>query len=322
MDNELISCIVPVYNVDKYLSRCLESLIKQTYENLEIIVVDDGSTDNCGKIIDEFSFKDNRVVALHKENGGLSDARNYGLLYAHGKYISFIDSDDWASPFYIENLYNSLKISNADLSISWFEKVVEGKKISLKCSKSLLNLQILDNVSCIEKMLYQDYVETSAWGKLYKRELFIDNVYPKGEIYEDILVTYECLKRSKIVSVIRNVDYYYFQRKDSIQNQSFNRKKLDGIIHFDILLKKIKCDFPSLIIASKCRYFSFLNNLVFQIEKKEDSDIKRLLWGKIITYRKSVIHNPKARKKARIAACLSYLGYGFLKNIYKMQKRR
>ena len=122
-DKPLITVIVPAYKVESFLPICVESIINQTYKNLEIILVDDGSPDRCGTICNEYALKDNRIRVLHKENGGLSSARNAGMKVMKGKFVTFIDSDDYVSPFYVEHLFNALRIDNADLAVSWFVEV-------------------------------------------------------------------------------------------------------------------------------------------------------------------------------------------------------
>ena len=121
LEQPLISIIVPVYKVEKYLKRCVDSILTQTYQNMEVILVDDGSPDNCGAICDRYKETDNRVVVIHKKNGGLSDARNAAIPLAKGEYISFIDSDDWVSSYYVEHLYEAVAKCDADIGISWFE---------------------------------------------------------------------------------------------------------------------------------------------------------------------------------------------------------
>lgn len=128
LEQPLISIIVPVYKVEKYLKRCVDSILTQTYQNMEIILVDDGSPDNCGAICDRYKKTDNRVVVIHKRNGGLSDARNTAIPLAKGEYISFIDSDDWISSYYVEHLYEAVAKCDADIGISWFENIFEGNK--------------------------------------------------------------------------------------------------------------------------------------------------------------------------------------------------
>ena len=318
----LISIIVPVYGVEKYLKRCVDSILRQTYGNIEIILVDDGSPDKCGEICDSYHKIDMRVRVIHKKNGGLSDARNAAILLARGKYFSFIDSDDWVSPYYVEHLYKAVSTCRADLGISWFENVFEGRTIQSKAEKKLKNYGCLTVEEGLKKLLYQDGIETSAWGKLYKRELFIGLCYPIGKLYEDIPVTYETIKRSKRIAVIGNVDYYYFQREDSIQNMQFNIRKLDGVMNCYNMMNSVYSDFPNLGDAAECRYFSTVCNIMFQIKDDKHTTEKSRLWKEIKKYRKKVLVNSEARIKARIAALISYFGYDMMKWIYERTKQR
>lgn len=318
----LVSIIVPVYKVEKYLERCVNSILNQTYRNIEVILVDDGSPDKCGVICDEYQKKDNRIRVIHKKNGGLSDARNVAIPLVKGEYISFIDSDDWVSPYYVEHLYKAVSMCQADLGISWFENVFEGKALRSEPEKELMRYECLTAGECLKKLLYQDGVEVCAWGKLYKTELFEDLRYPVGKLYEDIPVTYETVKQSKKISVIRNVDYYYFQRGDSIQNVTFNNRKMDGVEHCRNMMNSIYTDFPDLKYAAECRYFSTVCNILFQIRDEKHEAEKRELWDEITKYRKDVLCNTEARKKARIAAGISYMGYGILNFVYRKTQWR
>lgn len=178
LEQPLISIIVPVYKVEKYLKRCVDSILTQTYLNMEIILVDDGSPDNCGAICDRYKETDNRVVVIHKRNGGLSDARNTAIPLAKGEYISFIDSDDWISSYYVEHLYEAVAKCDADIGISWFENVFEGKALQSKSEEALSNYECLTAEECLKKLLYQNGVEVCAWGKLYKTALIKDLRYP------------------------------------------------------------------------------------------------------------------------------------------------
>ena len=171
-------------------------------------------------------------------------------------------------------------------------------------------------------MLYQNGVEVCAWGKLYKTSLIKDLRYPVGKLYEDIPVTYEAVKRSKKIAVIGNVDYYYFQRTDSIQNIAFNVRKMDGIEHCHNMMKAVEADFPELKNAAECRYFSTVCNILFQIKDDKHESIRRSLWNEVLKYRKDVLFNAEARKKARIAAAISYMGYKTLAFAYKKTQWR
>lgn len=312
----LISVIVPIYNVKAYLDRCVESLLGQSYKNLEIFLVDDGSTDGCGKVCDRYAAQDPRITVIHKKNGGLSDARNAALDAAQGEYYAFVDGDDWVSPYYVENLYRALRKADADIAVSCFEEVFEGRDIQSQPAAELENFQSLTPEACLRRMLYQDGVETSTPTKLYKKELFEGLRYPVGKLYEDIPVAYEVLKRAARVAWIGNVDYYYFQRAASIQNAAFDPKKLDGVEHCRAMLENVRRDHPPLEQAAECRYLSTVCNILFQIRDKAHEPERKLLWKEVVRCRSAVVRDPNARKKARLAALLSYGGYPLLRFVY------
>lgn len=316
-DNPLISVVVPIYNVEKYLKRCIESIRCQTYSNLEIILVDDGSPDNCGCICDDYRKKDNRIKVIHKENGGLSDARNAGIKIVNGKYLTCIDSDDFVSPYFIENLWNAVKESQCDIATSWFIEFYEGDSIPNPHKLELKDVQVLSRECFYERMLYQKGVEISAWGKLYRSDLFKGIEYPVGKLYEDIPTTYLLIEKVTKVAVIPNVDYYYFQRKTSIAQANFSIRKMDAINHMGNLKDFITLNYPVLRKAAECRYFSTVCNILFQIKETEFEEQKRELWNEVKKYRYSVMTNSAGRKKARVAAFISYGGYKLLHMIYE-----
>lgn len=312
----LISVIVPVYNVEDYLERCVDSLLNQTYHNLELILVDDGSPDCCGKLCDEYACKDGRVKVIHKENGGLSDARNVAIPLAKGDYVSFVDSDDWVSPFYLENLYNAIQKNDSDIACSWFENVFENKSNKAEPINKLQFYECLDQVACLKRMLYQNGVEVSACCKLYKKSVIQRLRYPVGKLYEDIPVTYEAIKNSNTIAVIENIDYYYFQRAQSIQNETFNVRKLDAVQHCKDMMLSVKKSFPQLEVAAECRYLSTVCNILFQIKDEQYLYERDLLWQEVVKYRKDVMLDREARKKARLAALVSFGGYNFMRTVY------
>lgn len=214
-EKALISLIIPVYKVEKYLEKCIQSVINQTYENLQIILVDDGSPDNCGKICDEYAKKDHRIEVIHKSNGGLSDARNKGLEIAKGEYIGFVDSDDYIEADMYEVLYNLLKQYNADVSICNFYTVSQGK-ISIKNADNGINEY--NRIEILKEILLDKNVQSYAWNKLYKKELFDEIKYPIGKKYEDIGTTFYLLEKCNKVVVTGKSEYYYINRQDSIVN--------------------------------------------------------------------------------------------------------
>ena len=214
-EKALISIIIPVYKVEKYLEKCIQSVINQTYENLQIILVDDGSPDNCGKICDEYAKKDHRIEVIHKSNGGLSDARNQGLERAKGEYIGFVDSDDYIEADMYEVLYNLLKQYNADVSICNFYTVSQGK-ISIKNADNGINEY--NRIEILKEILLDKNIQSYAWNKLYKKELFDEIKYPIGKKYEDIGTTFYLLEKCNKVVVTGKSEYYYINRQDSIVN--------------------------------------------------------------------------------------------------------
>ena len=183
MNKPLISIILPVYNVSAYLEKCLDSVLSQDYENLEIILVDDGSTDESPEICDRYKEKDNRITVIHKENGGLSDARNAGSSMAHGEYITFVDSDDSIQSEYVSYLYSLIEKYHTKMSLCTHTVVFEDGSVQVYGDGSD---EVLDSKECIRRMLYHDVIDTSAWAKLYHRDLVKKIPYPVGMQYEDI----------------------------------------------------------------------------------------------------------------------------------------
>lgn len=227
---EKISIVVPIYNVEKYIRKSVDSLLKQTYKNIEIILVDDGSPDRCGEICDEYATTDNRVIVIHKKNGGLSDARNAGIEIACGQYISFIDSDDYVAPHYCEILYKHLKENSADISICSFQSFYEGEDCQEKISD---DVEVMDSNLAL-KSLYNNvegYGQSMhvAWGKLYKKELFNIIKYPVGKINEDEFVIHHLYGMANKVVLNKSILYYYLQRDNSIMGQPFSEKRFDSL---------------------------------------------------------------------------------------------
>lgn len=228
MESPLISVIVPVYKVENYLERCIKSIVGQTYSNIEIILVEDGSPDRCPDICDEWKKKDERIKVIHKENGGLSDARNVGIRAATGEYFVFVDSDDWVSRDFIKTLYINVYATSADIceceiirtSSEVFENGKEEADLNPVCYETKQALGLL-----IQDTIFHQHV----WNKIYKRECLIGIPFEKGKINEDEFWTYQIFGRAKKVSKIPQKLYYYFQREESIMGMGFSLKRLDAL---------------------------------------------------------------------------------------------
>lgn len=223
--DDKISIIVPVYNVEVYIEKCIDSLINQTYKNIEIILVDDGSTDKSYDICKKYSETDNRIKLIHKNNGGLSDARNVGIDNATGKYITFVDSDDWLSYDYCDIMIKEINETKADIVMSNLVYVYSNDytfEVEEKFDKKSYT-----NVEALEK--FEDTVSVVAVSKLYRRELFEDLRYKVGKIHEDEFMFHKIFFRAKKISHLDIELYAYRQRENSITTSKYSLKKLDAI---------------------------------------------------------------------------------------------
>lgn len=213
-DCDLISVVVPVYNVEKYLERCVKSIIEQTYMNLEIILVDDGSTDESGTICDRNAARDNRIKVIHQFNGGLSDARNKGISVASGKYICFVDSDDWLNKDAISRMHYLAYTSDAD--IVDFGYFICDDSSSEPFNYHREDCRIVDKEEALILLAEDIKIHSFTWSKFYKSELFSDIRFPKGETYEDIKTTYRLFLKASKIYFSNEILYFYYQRKGSI----------------------------------------------------------------------------------------------------------
>ena len=247
MPNPMISVIVPVYNVETVLPYCLDRIINQTYKELEIIIVNDGSTDNSGLICEKFQKMDARIELVNQTNKGLSEARNAGIEKAKGEYISFIDSDDIIALNFYEYLIKLIIENDADIAECNYVKVAEDEVLKQKIDFNKFKNDsyiVLDKMGAFYQLNNTDVnivVKTVVvWNKLYKRRLFEDIRFPIGKRYEDDFTTYKVMNKiHKLVSTER-ILYGYVQRKSSIMNQSFNEKRLDAIEAFDNYMQFFK----------------------------------------------------------------------------------
>lgn len=232
-----ISIIVPVYNVEKYLSKCIDSILNQSFKDFELILVNDGSTDNSGKICDEYKKNNTNITVIHKKNGGLSSARNTGLSICKGEYIAFIDSDDYIHPKMFEVLYNNLILYAADISICDYERVIEKTENKVEEINNIVVKQY-DNIEAIERLYTEDNAKfIICCNKLYKRELFNNIKFENGKYHEDEYIIPKILYKCKKVIFNDCKLYYYLIRPGSITGKGFNIHKLDALDAFEERIK-------------------------------------------------------------------------------------
>ena len=315
--DDLVSVIVPIYNIEKYIAPCVETIINQSYKNLEIFLVDDGSKDNSPKICDEYAKKDKRIKVIHKKNGGLSDARNAAIDKAKGEYIFLLDGDDTVHEGIIEALYRSIKKHKADIATSSFLQFRDGTS-PRAIDMSQENVKCLDAEGALENMLYQEDCTNTAWGKLYKKELFDGIRYPKGEIYEDLATTYKLFAKAKRIVIDSRKMYNYRQRYGSIVNNSFNLKHLKSLDFAKEQTAFIEENFPAIKNAAYNREFMDYFYILYEMPKKEyRSEYQELVKG-IKKYRKIVIKDQKSPFKPKLIARLSFVGFWTLKPVMKL----
>lgn len=247
-----VSVIVPVYKVEKYLGKCLESLGRQTYENLEIVLVDDGSPDSCGIMCEQFAGKHPNVLVIHQENQGLSAARNNGVAASHGEYITFVDSDDYVADDYVQYLVDLLLDHHGDISVGHYVPVYHLKDPRLKKKKEFQ--KVFRAEEALAESFYSVKFGVAAWAKLYRRDLVEKYPYPVGKLYEELATTYKMIGESKAVVYGNRDIYFYVQRAGSIMTRKIGERELYGLTAAGELLNYTKTFFPGAVHAAKVRY--------------------------------------------------------------------
>lgn len=309
-DGVLVTVIVPVYNVENYLKQCVNSITSQTYINLEIILVDDGSTDSSGEICDEYEKMDERIKVIHKRNGGLSDARNAALDVCKGEYISFVDSDDYISVYFIEILIKEMKKGNCEIvALKRGTSYWDGEEMPLLAvSGGDYDVQYYTAQEALEIMLYQ-MIATGAPFKVYHRSIFKDIRFPVGYLYEDVATTYKTFLKAEKVAIVTADLYAYCMRQNSIIRQKFSGEKLIALRIFDQLVHDIDLINYGLEKAAASRVYAMLYSVFLQVPE-DRIDIQKIVWQKLKTVQTMVMFDSSKliRKKNKYAAWISLLG--------------
>lgn len=221
MQNKLISLIVPIYNVEKFLPGCIESIMGQTYENIEIILVDDGSPDSCPQICDEYAGKDARIRVIHQKNKGLSGARNTGIENAQGEYLIFVDSDDTVEPTMVEDLYTYATENDCAIVACGRNYVFEDGQVICKITDE--KSKVYNFEDAMHEMNTFTLFDMSAWAKIYKKELFESIRFPEGKLSEDYYIAYKLFDMAQSIGYVAKPLYNYLQRQSSIsRNKKIN----------------------------------------------------------------------------------------------------
>lgn len=273
---DLISIIVPVYNMMTLLRRCLNSILNQSYYNLEIILINDESTDDSGSICEEYCRKDNRITVIHKKNGGLSAARNTGINLAKGKYIAFIDSDDFVHKDYIKILYNFIVEFHADIAICDYE-IGNGNVLHSYDNDDLFYVTTSENL--LKTWHYKNKkIETVVWNKLYKRELFNNIRFPEGYSFEDIHVSHLLIAAASKVVIVKRKLYYYYQRSDSIIHTITKAKIQEGFYAQNVRIQYFKDQgYENVVKRLNVKKLKFCMRNYFIIQSSELKEYKNTI---------------------------------------------
>lgn len=314
--DKLISVIVPIFNREYCLKETIDSILSQTCENFEVLLIDDGSTDNSLAVCNEYAKIDNRIKVFHKQNGGLSDARNYGIEKSTGEYLIFIDSDDTVTPDFFAALTDLIDKSGCKLAMVGHTVVFEdGKVDKVECD----NYEVLSAPQAISKIMYHDFWGPAAWGKIYHKSLFDNISFPVGKLYEDIATIPLLIHKASAVAQGKGRYYNYIVHSDSIVNCSYNPRKAELMEMTDFVCDFIDEQYPSLKTATNRRRvhsrFSTLNQMLNVKGYKQE---KAQIIDYIKKHRDWIIKNPAAPKTDKIAVYSLMAGYGFYKFVWSL----
>lgn len=314
MKDSLVSVIIPVYNVEMYLRRCVDSVINQTYTNLEIILVDDGSPDLCPQICDEYLKTDSRIKVIHQKNQGLSAARNAGTAISKGAYLMYVDSDDFISRKMVESLLQAVSKENADLSFCECVEFYSGMSVP-EYEDSSENIDIMDNYKALDYLLKFPYART-AWGKLYHRRLIPLLNYPKGKYAEDMFVIHKVFGNANKIVLLKKQLYFYNQEGNSLTRSVFNYKKLDYMDAAKEWLEFIKIRYPNLEKNAFAFYISSMINICThlvadsqQLSKQYFNIYKKIIRKNIVVIMKLHPKYNRDKIKAAMITCNLYPMY-------------
>lgn len=320
--NELVTIIVPVYNVEGYIQKCIDSLVNQTYKNIEILLIDDGSPDNSGKICDEAAKNDKRIRVIHKQNEGVSKARNTALDAMRGDFVTFVDADDYVAEDFIECLYNAIKTCNADISTCGHYRVNFDGSLNriYNLSDNPEEIICLDGKDSVMNMFYGKICSASSGSKLYKKELFENLRYPNYIMGEDTFVVYHTFMKANLIAHTNKPMYFYVQQITSVTNSRSNYYKFyDYVRLYDHIIGSIGNDTKSefsLAVANRLIENNFWVYMKLRNCPNMFDEEKRHIEENIRKYRRYIINNPAAQPRVRMACALSYAGMNALKLVY------
>lgn len=314
-----ITIVIPVYNVKDYLRECLDAIVGQSYTNIEIIVVNDGSTDGSADICEEYVEIDNRIILINQPNSGLSKARNSAIDIASGDYITFVDSDDSIASCFVEKMVNAAIDTHCDIAVCQAYKIDENSRKLEEYTHVSADKIIVGSDKCMGEYLGQNYIGATAWGKLYKRGLFSKIRYPEGKYHEDIWTTCKLIGSAEIIAVLSDALYYYRMREGSITNVKFTSR------HLDYVESKIEChhyvskQFPHYYRYTAAGIICGANKILINMVKSGNikdeyiSYLQNVYHG----YRKAIVYG-RCSIKSKLMALFAMVNLRFLIRIMRV----
>lgn len=304
----MISVIIPVYNSEKYLNKCVDSVVSQTFSDYEIILVDDGSTDDSCRICDQYNKAHDNIVVLHQKNGGPSVARNEASKMARGEYITFIDSDDYVTNDYLETLYSGLILNDADISSVLMTEITEEEKPNIR-NKSL-DVFVMTGREALLDVLYQKNLDTTPCGMLFKRQIVLDNPFPIGRYHEDDFTMFKYFESAVKVVICKQIKYFYVQHESSIMHVKSDKIMMDEIDASENLVKYFSRADYNLQRAAESKKFSNYCQILGKYKnlKKYHPEIYSNISTFLHDSKWGILKNKECRVKNRIAALILILG--------------
>lgn len=322
-----LSIIVPVYNIEKYLEKCVDSILNQTLQDFELILIDDGSLDNSGKICDELSKRDGRIKVIHKTNGGSASARNAGLLVMTGEYVGFVDSDDYVEEDMFETMINACENNQCEAAFCDRYLVDEGGEFLPENSKvsKYKELTVLSQKEALTNMFLATGMTFAVWDKVFKRELFDDVKFPEGCPAEDVPCSFDTIKKAKNVVHIGKQKYYYRALNTSVTHGKFNEKTMGYSRYVKKIREEVYVEIPELRDAIDYCYIQALSSTYAKLnQSKNSSEYKyeeRKLRKELRGCRKETKRNSYLGRNSKIAAFLIRNGcYGIIRVLYQKRK--
>ena len=313
----MISVLVPVYNVENYLRRCLDSILAQTCRDFEIVLVDDGSTDQSGAICDAYAGEHTCIRVIHQENAGLAQVRNVSLAAARGDYITFVDSDDAIDPRLLETLLQDLTQTGSDIAVcSWSEVHDDGIPREITWDQKDKGMQVWTREQAVTALLYQKGIDNNSWGKLYTRSVLQDVVFPAGRNYEDLAVTYQIFLKADRVCYRPEALYLYTCNAGGISQSAFTPRRMDLIDMADGMYADVARRFPRYLSAARSRLLRAYIHVYLQIPAcaAYQPFLDRVSAG-IRRNCRAVAADPQAKRGTRMAALLACVHPGLLRRL-------